>query len=60
MTIIIDKRLCLGGSTCGQCKWYDKDLPDQAHGKGFDVETDDELLLQCPKLAIMRCDDETR
>lgn len=57
MTITIDKRLCDGGATCGQCKWWNKALPDVAHGRGFDVEADEELLMQCPKLAIMRCDD---
>jgi len=55
MTITIIREHCLGGLTCGQCRQFtgDQSLPDYAYGREVEVEEDEELLMQCPKLAIM-------
>lgn len=55
MTITIIREHCLGGLTCGQCRQFtgDQGLPDYAYGRQVEIEADEELLIQCPKLAIM-------
>ena len=55
MTITIDRRSCLGGLTCGQCRQFtgDPGLPDYAYGRQVEVEANEDLLLECPKKAIM-------
>jgi hypothetical protein len=55
MTITIVKAHCLGGLTCGQCRQFTGDpaLPDYAYGREFEVEANEDLLLECPKKAII-------
>jgi len=53
MTITINRQHCLGSRSCSQCKQYDPGLPDYAYGRQVEVEANEKLLIQCPKLAIM-------
>jgi len=60
MIITIIREHCLGGLTYGQCQQFtgDPGPPDYAYGRGVEVQVGEELLIQCPKLAIMEIHDE--
>jgi hypothetical protein len=59
MKITINRQHCLGGRSCGQCRQFtgDQALPDYAYRREIEVQAGEELLIQCPKLAIMEVHD---